>query len=142
MRQTQAEKMETIRLVEESELSVRQTLSELGVSRATFYEWYARYRTGGYDALAARKPEARRFWNRIPDDERKRVVKIALERPEDSPRELAWYITDTVGYFLSESSVYRILRSFDLLASGSPGVVRCLLFLSCAARRPVMSEAE
>jgi putative transposase len=124
MRQTQAEKMETIRLVEESELSVRQTLRELGVSRTTFYEWYARYRMGGYDALAARKSEARRFWNRIPDVERKRVVKIALERPEDSPRQLAWYITDRVGYFVSESSVYRILRDFDLLASPAFTVIR------------------
>jgi putative transposase len=124
MRQTQAEKMETIRLVEESELSVRQTLRELGVNRATFYEWYARYRAGGYDALGVRKPQARRFWNRIPDAERERVVKVALERPEDSPRELAWYITDRVGYYLSESSVYRILRDFDLLASPAFTVIK------------------
>ena len=117
MRHGQAEKMEIIRLVEGSQLSVRQTLAELDVNRSTFYEWYDRYREGGYDALALRKPYARRFWNRIPVEERKRVVKIALERPEYSPRELAWHITDTEGYFLSESSVYRILKGYDLLPS-------------------------
>ena len=117
MRHTQAEKMEIIRLVEESELPVARTLRELDVSRSSFYEWYGRYREGGYDGLALRKREARRFWNRIPEAERKHVVKIALERPEDSPRQLAWYITDKEGYFLSESSVYRILKDFDLLAS-------------------------
>lgn len=117
MRHGQAEKMEIIRLVEGSALSVRQTLSELDVNRSTFYEWYDRYREGGYDALAMRKPHARRFWNRIPHEERQRVVKVALERPEDSPRQLAWYITDKEGYFLSESSVYRILRDYDLLPS-------------------------
>jgi putative transposase len=117
MRHSQEEKMEIIRLVEESELPVRQTLLELDVSRTSFYEWYARYCDGGYDALAARKPQARRFWNRIPDLERRRVVKTALARPEDSPRQLAWYITDHERYFLSESSVYRILRDFDLLTS-------------------------
>jgi len=45
------------------------------------------------------------------------VVKIALEYPDKSPRELAWHITDTQGYFISESSVYRILKSYDLITS-------------------------
>ena len=40
-----------------------------------------------------------------------------LEGPELTPRELAWYITDTQKYYISESSVYRILKSFDLIAS-------------------------
>ena len=44
MRLTAAEKREVIRLVEGSELSVRQTLQELRVNRATFYAWYRRYR--------------------------------------------------------------------------------------------------
>lgn len=42
---------------------------------------------------------------------------IALKKPELSPRELAWHITDRRGYFISESSVYRILKSFDLITS-------------------------
>ena len=32
---------------------------------------------------------------------------LALEKPELSPRELAVSFTDTEGYFVSESSVYR-----------------------------------
>jgi transposase-like protein len=35
MRFSQAEKMEIIRIVEESELSVRHTLRELGINRST-----------------------------------------------------------------------------------------------------------
>jgi putative transposase len=49
MRYCQAEKMEIIRIVEESELSVKQTLEELQVNRSSFYEWYRRYREDGYD---------------------------------------------------------------------------------------------
>ena len=45
------------------------------------------------------------------------MVQIALQHPELSPRELAWQITDTQGYFISESSVYRILKAFDLITS-------------------------
>jgi transposase InsO family protein len=61
--------------------------------------------------------QRRRFWNRIPEEERERVVKVAIDKPELSPRELAWHITDTEGWFISESSVYRILKSFDLVTS-------------------------
>ena len=66
MRLTAAEKREVIRLVEGSDLSVRQTLRELQVPRATFYTWYRRYAEGGLDELRARPSAARRYWNRIP----------------------------------------------------------------------------
>jgi putative transposase len=42
MRYTAAEKLEIIRLVEQSSLSVRRTLDQIGVPRPTFYAWYAR----------------------------------------------------------------------------------------------------
>ena len=117
MRYSQSEKMEITRLVEDSYLPVRRTLEELDIPRSTFYGWYARYNAGGYEGLKDRSCNPGRFWNRIPDSERERVVEIALEHPEKSPRELAWHITDTQGYFISESSVYRILKSYDLLTS-------------------------
>jgi putative transposase len=117
MRHTQAEKLEIIRLVEDSELPVTETLSDLDVSRSTFYDWYGRFLEADYDGLAVKKPPARRFWNRIPEHQRQRVVEIALKLTEMSPRELAWHITDHEGFFLSESSVYRILKDHDLITS-------------------------
>jgi transposase InsO family protein/transposase-like protein len=117
MRYSQAEKMEIIRLVEESELPVKHTLDELGVARSTFYRWYSRYEKEGCGGLSSRRPYARRFWNRIPEDEKAEVVETALDCPEMSPRQLAWHITDTKGTFISESSVYRILKSYDLITS-------------------------
>ena len=117
MRYSPAEKMEIIRLVEESDLSVTRTLQELDVARSTFYRWYRRYEAEGYEGLRNRPPTSRRFWNKIPEEEKASVVETALERPEMSPRELAWYITDSKGAFISESSVYRILKSYDLVTS-------------------------
>jgi putative transposase len=119
MRYNQAEKMEIIRVVEESDLSVKQTLAELQVNRSSFYEWYRRYLEAGYDGLAVKKPHPKRFWNRIPEQEKEQIVAVALEHPEQSPRQLACFITDTQGYFISESSVYRILKSYDLVPSPS-----------------------
>ena len=44
-------------------------------------------------------------------------IKPALEQAELTPRELAWYITDTRDYFILESSIYRILKAHDLITS-------------------------
>ena len=74
MRYAQTERMEFIPLVEQSALPVKRTLVEFGLSRSTFYRWYRRYLDDGYDGLANRCGPDRRFWNRIPDRERQRVV--------------------------------------------------------------------
>ncbi|MFC1543557.1 IS3 family transposase [Candidatus Neomarinimicrobiota bacterium] len=109
--------MEIIRLVEESDLPVKRTLEALGINRSTFYKWYRRYLEHGYDGLADRRPSPRKFWNKIPEEVKEQVVQIALEQPEKSPRELATHIIDTHEYFISESSVYRILKACDLVTS-------------------------
>jgi putative transposase len=117
VRLSAAEKMEVIRLVEGSDLSVRRTCEELGIHRSAFYRWYRAYSEDGYQGLVARTPAARRQWNRIPDSVREQVLDVALASPELSPRELACTITDRQRYFLSESSVYRILKAHDLITS-------------------------
>jgi transposase InsO family protein len=117
MRRSASEKMEVIRIVEGSELGVKRTLEELGISRSTFYEWYKRYLEEGFDGLKPKTPKRKSFWNKIPEKERQMVVETALERTELSPRELAFEITDKQGWFISESSVYRILKQQDLIKS-------------------------
>jgi len=118
--------MEVIRLVESSSLSIKQTLAELNINRSTFYQWYRQYQEGGYDGLANRYRAPRQFWNEIPPWEKERVVEIALELPEKSPRELAWHITDKRGYYISESTVYRILKAHDLVTSPVYNVITAL----------------
>ena len=117
MRYGPAEKYEIIRMVEESDLPVEKTLEAIQVPKSTFYRWYRLYLDHGYEGLVDEKSSPKRFWNRIPDEEREKVKKIALEQTEMSPRELAWHITDERGYYISESSVYKILREYDLLTS-------------------------
>ena len=115
MRYSRSEKLEIIRIVEDSELSVRQTLKEIGVHRSTFYNWYRLYLEDGIEGLGPKNPKARSFWNKIPVEVKEQVVQQALEKTELSPRELACRITDTKEYFISESSVYRILKAHDLI---------------------------
>jgi transposase InsO family protein len=124
MRYPAAEKLEIIRLVEGSHLPVRRTLARLGIPRASFYRWYDLYREGGPEALEDRPSRLDRVWNRIPDEVRSRIVGLALEAPELSPRELAVRFTDTQGYFVSEASVYRLLKAHDLITSPAFIVVK------------------
>ena len=86
MRYSPSEKLEIIRLVENSSISITATLAELDVPRSTFYRWYLRYQELGSDGLSDRKAGPRQFWNRIPQAVREEVVKTALEQPEKSPR--------------------------------------------------------
>jgi putative transposase len=117
MRYSQAEKMEIIKLVENSEIGVKRTLEELSVCRSSYYRWYRKYTEEGFEGLSNRKSNPKRIWNKIPDEEKEKVVAIALELPDQSPRQLAWHITDKNGYYISESSVYRILKQYDLIPS-------------------------
>ena len=58
-----------------------------------------------------------RVWNRILDAVRGNVIKLALVESSLSPRELAVRFTDSQRYFVSEASVYRLLKARDLIAS-------------------------
>ena len=124
MRYPASEKLEIIRLVEQSHLPAKRTLDMLGIPRTTFYRWYDRYLSGGVEALEDKSPKPGRVWNRIPDDIRERIVDLALEEPELSPRELAVRFTDTQSYFVSEASVYRLLKAHDLITSPAFVVIK------------------
>ena len=80
MRYPASEKLEIIRLVEQSHLPVRRTLDKLGIPRATFYRWYDRFRAGGPEALEDRRPRPDRVWNRIPDEVREQIVEPGPRR--------------------------------------------------------------
>ncbi len=55
---------------------------------------------------------------------RERLLALALEVPELSARELAVRYTDQERYFVSEASVYRLLKAHDLITSPAFIVVK------------------
>ncbi len=117
MRYPASEKLEIIRLVENSHLSARRTPQKLGIPRSTFNRWYDRFLADGFDGLEDRRPRPNRVWNRVPNEVRDQIIELALNEPELSPREPAVTFTDTKGYFVSESSVYRLLKAHNLITS-------------------------
>ena len=124
MRLPASEKLEIIRIVEQSHLPARRTLEMLGIRPSTFYRWVERFQVGGPEALADKPSKPDRVWNRIPDDVRERILAMALDVPDLSPRERATRFTDSEGYFVSESSVYRLLKAHDLITSPAFVVIK------------------
>jgi putative transposase len=124
MRYPASEKLEIIQLVERSHLPAKQTIDQLGIARRTFYRWYDRYLDGGPEALADRPSAPSRVWNRIPAKVHDQIIEMALEQTELSPRELAVRFTDEKRYFVSEASVYRLLKAHDLITSPAYVVIK------------------
>ena len=124
MRYPAAEKLEVIRIVEQSHLPAKVTLDKLGIARRTFYRWYDRYLDGGPEALEDRPSAPGRVWNRIPPYINDQIIELALEQSDLSPRELAVRFTDERRYFVSEATVYRLLKAHDLITSPAYVVIK------------------
>ena len=102
MRYPASEKLEIIRLVERSHLPVRRTLEKLGIPRTTFYRWYGRYQSVGEVGLEDRSPHPGRVWNRIPDDIRERLVRLALDRESQTLQSVT--ANDVPNYLTTDTS--------------------------------------
>ena len=117
MRYAAAKKLEIIRTVEDRSLGIKRTLVPLGIPKSTFYNWYDRYLTGGVKALEDQKPTPSRQLEQGAGEIRQALVERALDLPELAPRELAVRFADERRYFISEATVYRILKEHDPVTS-------------------------
>jgi transposase InsO family protein len=82
------------------------------LARSTYYRWLQR-QTGG--RLEDRKGGSSIPWNKISPEEEIRVLAEARASPELSCRQLAWKVTDCGHTYVSESTVYRILKREGLI---------------------------
>ena len=101
--------------VARSQFPKRRMLRDLDVPKSTYYRWLRRQRhdPGLEDRPGASTPP----WNRLRPQEERSVLEAAREMPELSSRQLAAWITDNLGFSVSESAVYRILRREGLVKS-------------------------
>jgi len=106
------EKSEVLALVTGSELPCHRALAQLGLPRSTYYRWLKRQTE---EKLEDRKGGSSLPWNKISPEEEARVLAEARVSPELSPRQLAWKVTDSGRTYISESTVYRILKREGLI---------------------------
>ena len=101
-----AEKAEVRARVASSSVPKREVLSELGVPRSTDYRWLrGREQQGLEDQTGGGKLA----WNRRTSREVHSLLPAARDMPELNPRQLAAWTTDTMGFCVSASPVYRVL---------------------------------
>ncbi len=105
-------KAEIIGLVVESGLSCSRALAQLKLPRSTYYRWLKKL---GEGRLEDRKGGSRVPWNRIKPEEQAKILAEARASPELSCRQLALSITDSSEAYISESTVYRILKREGLI---------------------------
>jgi RNA-directed DNA polymerase len=101
--------------VDRSVVPKRLALSHIGIAASTYYRWRRAYECEGLKGLGDRCSGPQRVWNRLTDVERDTVIEQALLHPEEPPRQIALMVTDSCGFSVSESTVYRILKEKGLI---------------------------
>ena len=99
-----------LRKVEESHLPIKQILSNLVIPASTYYRWKRNFRLSGRSGLIDLNLYNGNTWNQLLDEEREVIYREAMLFPEYSSRELSLYISDTCGFSVSKSTVYRTLK--------------------------------
>jgi putative transposase len=105
-------KAEIIALVSRSGLPHSRALAQLRLPRSTYYRWLKRLSEG---RLKDKKGGSPIPWNKIRPEEETRILVEARDSPELSCRQLAWKVTDSGSTYISESTVYRILKREGLI---------------------------
>ena len=105
-------KVEILALVSRSGLPRTRALAQLRLPRSTYYRWLKRLAEG---RLKDKKGGSPIPWNKLRPEEEARILAEARASPELSCRQVALTITDSGGAYLSESTVYRVLKKAGLI---------------------------
>lgn len=111
------EKLDLIKAVEESGFSNELALKHLDVPRSTYYRWKAKFKKHGKKGLKDQSSRPLRQWNEVLQKERDLILKLAEENPDLSSREISYKMTDEHENYISESTVFRVLKSKGLIRS-------------------------
>jgi transposase InsO family protein/transposase-like protein len=106
------EKREILALVSDSGLPRRRALAQLGLPKSTYYRWLKRQSEG---RLRDNKGGSPIPWNKLKPEEETKILTQAWALPELSARQLALKLVDSEGWYVSESTVFRILKREGLI---------------------------
>jgi transposase InsO family protein len=106
------EKSEILALVTESELPRRRALAQLRLPKSTYYHWLKRQAEGRLQGEKGGSPVP---WNKLRPEEEESILAQARASPEISARQLALRLVDSEGLYVSESTVFRILKREGLI---------------------------
>ena len=111
------EKLDLIKAVEESGFSNELALKHLDVPRSTYYRWKAKFKKHGKKGLKDHSSRPLHQWNKVLQQEQDLILKLAIENPDLSSREISYKMTDEYENYISESTVFRLLKANGLIRS-------------------------
>jgi len=111
------EKLDVLRLAECSGLPKANVLKKFDIPASTYYRWQRKFRRAGRLGLDDITSRNGPVWNQLLESERETILEKAIEHPDFSSRELAYKITDSCEFSVSESTVYRVLKKAGLIQS-------------------------
>jgi len=97
-----------------TELPLQRLVSWIGIARGKYYDWQQRF--GKVNEHNADVP--RDHW--LTPDEVDNICRFARQHPTEGYRRLSFLMLDDNVVAASPSSVYRVLKKYDLLAGSSP----------------------
>ncbi len=107
-----AEKRGILALIANSGLPRRGALDNLGLPKSTYYRWLRRQAEG---RLQDKKGGSSIPWNKLKPEEEAKILARARALPELSSRQLALKLVDNERWYVSESTVFRILKQEGLI---------------------------
>ena len=106
------EKRKILALVSGVDLPRRRALAQLGLPKSTYYRWLKKQAEGRLQDLKGGSPLP---WNRLRPEEEDKILGQARASPELSARQLALKLVDSEGWYVSESTVFRVLKREGLI---------------------------
>lgn len=106
------EKSKILALISDSGLPRCRALVQLGLPRSTYYRWLRRQTEG---RLQDNKGGSPLPWNKLRPEEESKILAQAQASSELSARQLALKLVDSEGWYVSESTVFRILKREGLI---------------------------
>jgi transposase InsO family protein len=96
---------------DKTEIKAKQMIHWIGISRSKFYDWRQRYgRVNEHNRWVPRD-----FW--LTEAEKQSILAYYYDHPLEGYRRLTYMMIDADIVAVSPSSVYRVLKNADLLAS-------------------------
>lgn len=98
-------------------MPVEKTCRLLELSKSRYYDWRKKWFENGPDGLKDQTSGPEACPHQLLPEERRTVIEMALEHPNRRHRKLAKWMQNEGIAFVSESSVYRLLKRQGLIPS-------------------------
>lgn len=95
---------------------IEQLLRLYGISPSTYYGWF-----NGDKSVKTERPKRSKNYMALLPEEIKAVQNFRFENPEEGYRKLTWMMVDQNIAFITEISVYRLLKRLNILSMGISG---------------------